>query len=65
LQYDHGREGLGVAADAYIAVLRYRSAGLGTGLGVQNVGASLRLWMPDTSSAGTYTSTLTLTLISS
>jgi ABC-type phosphate transport system substrate-binding protein len=36
----------------------------GTGLGDQNVGASLTWWIPDTSPTGTYTSILTLTLIS-
>ncbi|GAA3191612.1 hypothetical protein GCM10010532_007800 [Dactylosporangium siamense] len=36
----------------------------GSGLGVQRVAADLALWMPDTSAKGTYTATLTLTLIS-
>ncbi|MEV4509406.1 substrate-binding domain-containing protein [Dactylosporangium sp. NPDC049525] len=36
----------------------------GTGLGVQQVGATMRLWMPDTSPKGHYTGMLTLTLIS-
>lgn len=36
----------------------------GSGLGVQKVAADLVLWMPDTAPKGTYTATLTLTLIS-
>ncbi|MEV6923167.1 substrate-binding domain-containing protein [Dactylosporangium sp. NPDC051485] len=36
----------------------------GSGLGTQHVGADMVLWIPDTSPTGTYTSTLTLTLIS-
>jgi hypothetical protein len=39
-------------------------AGAGNGLGTQNLSASLELRIPDTSPQGTYTSTLTLTLIS-
>jgi hypothetical protein len=37
----------------------------GSGLGLQKVSADMALWMPDTSPKGTYTATLTLTLISS
>jgi ABC-type phosphate transport system substrate-binding protein len=40
------------------------TAGSGSGLGTQNVGATLQWWIPDTSPTGTYTATLTLTLIS-
>ncbi len=36
----------------------------GSGLGTQNLGASLVLWISDTSPTGAYLSTLTLTLIS-
>lgn len=36
----------------------------GSGLGVQQVGATIRLWLPDTAPKGHYTGTLTLTLIS-
>jgi hypothetical protein len=39
-------------------------AGAGNGLGTQNLSASLELRIPDTSPQGTYTSTLTLTLVS-
>ncbi|WP_380124556.1 substrate-binding domain-containing protein [Dactylosporangium cerinum] len=40
------------------------SAPPGSGLGIQNVSAAMALWIPDTAPTGTYTSTLTLTLIS-
>ncbi|GAA3247620.1 substrate-binding domain-containing protein [Dactylosporangium siamense] len=40
------------------------SAPAGSGLGTQNVSAAMALWIPDTAPTGTYTSTLTLTLIS-
>jgi hypothetical protein len=36
----------------------------GSGLGDQNLSAGLLLWIPDTSPTGSYTSTLTLTLVS-
>ncbi|MET7399647.1 substrate-binding domain-containing protein [Dactylosporangium sp. NPDC005572] len=36
----------------------------GSGLGTQTVSAAMVLWIPDTAPRGTYTSTLTLTLIS-
>lgn len=39
-------------------------AGPGSGLGTQYVQAAMVLWIPDTAPIGTYTSTLTLTLIS-
>jgi hypothetical protein len=39
-------------------------AGTGSGLGDQNLSAGLTLWIPDTSPTGSYTSTLTLTLVS-
>jgi ABC-type phosphate transport system substrate-binding protein len=44
--------------------LELANAAPGNGLGTQNLGATLVLWMPDTSPTGTYASTLTLTLIS-
>ncbi|MFG2043445.1 substrate-binding domain-containing protein [Dactylosporangium sp. NPDC048998] len=40
------------------------SSPAGSGLGTQRVGAGMLLWIPDTAPTGTYTSTLTLTLIS-
>ncbi|GGM17563.1 substrate-binding domain-containing protein [Dactylosporangium sucinum] len=40
------------------------SAPQATGLGTQQLGAAMRLWMPDTSPKGGYAGTLTLTLIS-
>ncbi|OLB79971.1 MAG: hypothetical protein AUI14_08680 [Actinobacteria bacterium 13_2_20CM_2_71_6] len=40
------------------------SAPAGSGLGTERVAAVLRLWIPDTSPAGVFTGTLTLTLTS-
>ncbi|MEN3310123.1 MAG: hypothetical protein V7603_6325 [Micromonosporaceae bacterium] len=39
-------------------------AATGSGLGTENLSASLSLWIPDTSPTGTYQSTVTLTLVS-
>jgi ABC-type phosphate transport system substrate-binding protein len=44
--------------------LELANAAPGNGLGTEQVGAELVLWVPDTSPTGTYASTLTLTLIS-
>jgi len=40
------------------------SVAAGSGLGTANLGSGLELRIPDTSPTGTYTSTLTLTLVS-
>lgn len=40
------------------------AAAVGSGLGTENLGATMELRIPDTSPTGTYSSTLTLTLIS-
>ncbi len=57
--------GLATAGSAGLSVVRaLASAVPGNGLGTAQVGASLTLWMPDTSPLGAYSSTLTLTLVS-
>ena len=44
--------------------VKLASAPAGAGLGTQNLGAAMELRIPDTSPTGTYTGTLTLTLVS-
>ncbi len=49
--------------DGLSVIRTLSSAAPGNGLGTAQVGASLTLWIPDTSPPGGYTSTLTLTLV--
>jgi hypothetical protein len=56
---------LASAGSAGLSVTRtMATAGNGSGLGTEAVGAVLSWWVPDTTAPGTYTSTLTLTLTS-
>jgi hypothetical protein len=53
-----------VGSNGIVAGSKLASAPTGSGLGTQNLSAGVSLWIPDTSASGSYTSTLTLTLVS-
>jgi hypothetical protein len=52
------------SSDGLLTSKTFAKAPAGNGLGTQNVSASFELRIPDTSPTGTYTSTLTVTLVS-
>jgi hypothetical protein len=52
------------ASDGLLTSKTFARAGAGNGLGVQNVSSAFELRIPDTSPQGTYSSTLTVTLVS-